>query len=338
MKARFILFRRHGIFYSEDTVEHKQASLKTRDETTARALLHAKNESFRQTSLNLQLARAYLTASDPAWAQRTWQNVMDEIQIHGRDSSRIRYVRAMKAQAFDSLRGKKLVETTPADFLFILKDEHVSVIHFLRRLHNYAVSLGWLALPVLAPRLWPKPSFKLKRALTAEEHQRILVAEKNPERHFFYQLLWEIGASQSDAAALRADNIDWASRTLTYFRMKTGERAQLAISNKLAAILNQLPTEGPLFPAIAKNSVQNRAAEFCRRCRLLGIKGASLHSYRYSWAERAITAGYPERFAQAALGHNSQAVHRAYAKRALVKIPSLEEYEQKTAVNAEPEA
>jgi hypothetical protein len=28
------------------------------------------------------------------------------------------------------------------------------------------------------------------------------------------------------------------------------------------------------------------------------------------------------------LGHNSKAVHRAYAKRALMKIPSLEDYEQ----------
>ena len=39
--------------------------------------------------------------------------------------------------------------------------------------------------------------------------------------------------------------------------------------------------------------------------------------------------GYPERFAQEALGHNSKAVHRAYAKRASMKIPSLEDYEKK---------
>jgi hypothetical protein len=37
----------------------------------------------------------------------------------------------------------------------------------------------------------------------------------------------------------------------------------------------------------------------------------------------------PERFAQEALGHNSNAAHRAYAKRALMKIPSLEDYEKK---------
>jgi hypothetical protein len=28
------------------------------------------------------------------------------------------------------------------------------------------------------------------------------------------------------------------------------------------------------------------------------------------------------------LGHNSKAVHRAYAKRVMAKLPSLEEYEQ----------
>jgi integrase len=45
------------------------------------------------------------------------------------------------------------------------------------------------------------------------------------------------------------------------------------------------------------------------------IKGITLHSYRYAWAEHARTCGYPERFAQEALGHNSNAVHRAYARK-----------------------
>ena len=36
--------------------------------------------------------------------------------------------------------------------------------------------------------------------------------------------------------------------------------------------------------------------------------------------------GYPERFAQEALGHNSKAVHRAYARKAKVILPSLESF------------
>jgi integrase len=54
----------------------------------------------------------------------------------------------------------------------------------------------------------------------------------------------------------------------------------------------------------------------------------SLHSYRYAWAERALKCGFPERFAQQALGHNSQAVHRAYAKHAEVTVPSLDDWEK----------
>jgi hypothetical protein len=47
---------------------------------------------------------------------------------------------------------------------------------------------------------------------------------------------------------------------------------------------------------------------------------------------------YPEWFAQEALGHNRKAVHHAYAKRALMKIPSLEDYEQRAATKVEPAA
>jgi hypothetical protein len=54
----------------------------------------------------------------------------------------------------------------------------------------------------------------------------------------------------------------------------------------------------------------------------------TLHSYSYARAERAKSAGYPKRFAQQALGHNSKAVHRAYARHAHVIISSLGEYEK----------
>ena len=328
MKQRFILFRRAGVFYSEDTTTRQQTSLRTKDESEAITLLNARNESFRQPVLNLQIARAYLTASDPAMTQRTWQCVMEQMQSHGKEATQRRCTRAMKSPAFDRLRKRKLIETGAEDFLAILKGGKVSVAHYLKRLHNLAVSLGWLAAPVLLPRLWPKPDVKSKRAVTLAEHRCILAAEKNPERNLFYQLLWEVGASQSDAAALTAENVDSAQNTLTYFRMKTGERAQLSIGKNLAAILAQLPTAGPLFPKILQAGENARSAEFYRRCKLLAIEGITLHSYRYAWAERAKTCGYPERFAQEALGHNSKAVHRAYARKAQVVIPTLEDYER----------
>ena len=54
--------------------------------------------------MNLQIARTYLTATDPAFAKRTWQSVMEQMQTHGKDSTKTRCARAMKYKAFDSLR------------------------------------------------------------------------------------------------------------------------------------------------------------------------------------------------------------------------------------------
>jgi hypothetical protein len=93
-------------------------------------------------------------------------------------------------------------------------------------------------------------------------------------------------------------------------------------------ILATLPKSGPLFPYLQTVRAGDRATEFKQRCVGLGIQGVSLHSYRYALAERAKTAGYPERFAQEALGHNSKAGHRAYARKAKVELSPLSEYER----------
>ena len=52
MKARYLLFRRTGIYYTEDTLTRKQHGLRTRDKADALKILNAKNEPFRQLVLN----------------------------------------------------------------------------------------------------------------------------------------------------------------------------------------------------------------------------------------------------------------------------------------------
>jgi integrase len=153
--------------------------------------------------------------------------------------------------------------------------------------------------------------------------------ENNPERKKFYELCWHLGGSQGDIANLKAEDVDWENRTVSFTRKKTGVPVILHLGEEALNTLKDLPSEGLLFPYLSGVRAGDRATEFKQRCRGLGIEGVSLHSYRYAWAERAKTCGYPERFAQEALGHNSIAVHRAYAKKAKVKLPSLEEYERK---------
>jgi hypothetical protein len=61
--------------------------------------------------------------------------------------------------------------------------------------------MEWLLKSVIPRLQWPKPVFKSKRAITAEEHAAIIARETNSERRDFYELLWHTGASQTDAAA-----------------------------------------------------------------------------------------------------------------------------------------
>ncbi|MCX6896655.1 MAG: hypothetical protein NTZ16_14430, partial [Verrucomicrobia bacterium] len=104
MKIRFRLYRRSKTFYCEDTQNGKQESLGTKDRTTALRLLHAKNEAHLQPAINLQMARAYLVASDPVIGKRTWQIPMDEIVKLKRGNTQQRWQTAIKDKAFDIIR------------------------------------------------------------------------------------------------------------------------------------------------------------------------------------------------------------------------------------------
>src|SRR5471030_260486 len=148
--------RRNGNFYWQENDSKKQGSLRTTDRREAERLLNAMNESHRQPSLNLSLARAYLAAHDPAMASRTWQAVMNEMATHGIPTTQERCARAFHSKAYHPLRHRLLVQTTGAELLAILHANGNCVGHYLRRLHNLAVDLGWLAWPILAKRAWPK--------------------------------------------------------------------------------------------------------------------------------------------------------------------------------------
>ena len=235
----------------------------------------------------------------------------------------------MRSAPFLHLKPKKLVETTADDLRLVLSSGGASTNLFLRCLHNLALGMGWLPTAIIPPKLWPESKRKEKRAITIQEHERILESEQNTERRNFYRLLWEIGSAQSDAAVMTTKNIDWSNRVLTYQRQKTGEWACIQIGKRLEALLRSLPSKGYLFPRISQTTAGERSSEFCRRCRVAGISGVSLHSYRYAWAQRARANGYPIRWAQNALGHNSRAVHLAYALGVVPVCPSLEDYESR---------
>src|SRR5262249_38503427 len=147
------------------------------------------------------------------------------------------------------------------------------------------LDMDWIPKAIIPRRQWPKIEFRPKRGITSEEHQRILTGECNSEWRAYYQMLWHLGGAQSDIANLRAEDVDWNMKAISFNRMKTGSIVQLHFGRETESILSDLPSEGFLFPRIAKMHEKDRAKQFIRRCRLTKVVGVSLHSYRYAWAE-----------------------------------------------------
>jgi integrase len=322
---------RGGTFYCVDKTTGKRTSLKTTDADEAQQIIEAKNQAERQPVLNLQIAKAYLAGSDNGVATRTWQNAIDSLIASKLSANQQRWKTVAKDKALAPMLPLVIIETKAEALMKAMEAGKVSTNVYLRRLHNFCVDMNWLPWPLIPKRQWPAVQYKEKRAITLDEHQKIIAAEVNPERKALYQLCWHLGASQGDIALLKGEDVDWPSSTVSFTRKKTGVPVIVHLGSDALNIFKDLPSEGVLFPYLSQVRAGDRATEFGQRCRQLGIKGVTLHSYRYAWAERAKVAGYPERFAQEALGHNSKAVHRAYAKKALMKIPSLQEYEERAA-------
>jgi len=119
LKYRFYR-RRNGVFYWQENDSRKQGTLRTSERREAERLLNAMNESHREPTLNLNLARAYLAAHDPRMAKRTWQAVMDEMATHGIPSTQVRCARGFRSKAYHPIRNKPLIQTTGADLLTIV--------------------------------------------------------------------------------------------------------------------------------------------------------------------------------------------------------------------------
>ena len=69
--------------------------------------------------------------------------------------------------------------------------------------------------PVLARKLWPRLQTKKTKAISAEQHARLVATEKDKEFRLYLEVLWEIGDAQTDTARLRRENVDLLNRQPT---------------------------------------------------------------------------------------------------------------------------
>lgn len=334
MLERYRMFRRAGgNYYTRDRVTGKSESLETADRAKAKQILAAKNQAVEQPQLNRTMAKAYLSAKSPELLTRTWADIMEHYIQTGVESTCDRKDRAFRSRPFASFRTLTLFDTEAIHLLTVLEHKQAgnSTNHYLRRIHNYALHLGWLLSPVMADAAWPEIRKKRFTAITEEEHRLIVSRELNTERRLYYEMLWETGGSQSDIANLSWNEIDLKAQSIHFGRRKLASKeggdSLLRIGPRIKALLDQLPQEGYLFPKIQAERSNHRSTEFHRRCKTLKIQGRNLHSYRYAWAQRARVAGMPLREAMNHLGHKSRAVHIAYSGGAQVAVLPLEFYE-----------
>lgn len=186
------MFKRKGRanYYIENNATGEQHCLGTSDESEAQRLLDAKNQERQAPALNMQLGKAYIMHADPKMATRTWQEAINEMSSHGQEVSQARYAREFKSSAYSIIRNKPIIETTSEDLKAVLKRGGAQTNNYLRRLHNLALGNGWIQWHIIHPKQWPKHIKKPKRAITIEEHKKIIAAEQNEERRHCYEMLW----------------------------------------------------------------------------------------------------------------------------------------------------
>jgi hypothetical protein len=332
MKDRYWMFLRKGVFYVEDKQSGKQKSLKTRDAAAARRMFAGMNQKAEQPQMNVEMAKVYLSSKSVEMLTRSWEDVMNDMGEAYRGSTLHRWQVVIKSEPFQELRKIQLLDTERTHFMSVLQHPKAgtSTQKWLRIMHNRALDLGWILTPVMARRFWPKLGTKRAKAITFDQHSRLVETVKDNEFRRYLQMLWEIGGAQTDTARLHRDNVDIFNRRINYSRKKLESIGQgsvsIVIGEDLMKLLDELPQQGYLFPTLAKQGDNIRASRFRKIANRLGFTDITLHGYRYAWAQRAKSYGMPLREAMAHLGHGSKAIHYAYSDKAEIVSLPLEYY------------
>jgi len=140
----------------------------------ASQIVEARNQAERQPVLNLQIAKAYLAGTDSGIATRTWQDALNALIGTKTGANQHRWKTAAKDKALSPLLPRVSIETPAEVLLRVLQSGKVSTNVYLRRLHNFCVDMTWLPWPLIPKRQWPAVHYKDKRAITQEEHQKII--------------------------------------------------------------------------------------------------------------------------------------------------------------------
>ena len=185
-------------------------------------------------------------------ARRTWQCVMDQMQTHGKPATPAPLRAGHEVQAFDRIRN--LNSSKPRrGFSGCSKAAKVSVATLPPAPAQPGLGLGWLPC-----RCWPRALAQAAIQNQARHHPGRTPAHparrsRTPSASSSTNSCGTSAPPRATRPRSRAENMDWSTNTLSYFRKKTGELAQMAISRSLDG--------DPEAPAHA----QGRSSRICRK-------------------------------------------------------------------------
>jgi hypothetical protein len=85
-----------------------------------------------------------------------------------------RWLVAIRDNAFKSINHRVVIETLPEDLLLVLRSGKICANIYLRRLQNHCLGMGRPPVSILPKKLFPKNVHGEDRAITWEEHCRIV--------------------------------------------------------------------------------------------------------------------------------------------------------------------
>jgi len=310
-----------------------------------------------------KMAEAHLAKCNSEWLTITWDMIAKRMISGPRGKcggeKRESTVRTLESNwnnaIWNELRHKRAIDTVASDFMRATRDVGVAMTCFGKRLHNYAIDHQLIPYQIIGAEMWMKHERNPRsRAVSEEEHLKILRIISNVTGYDFRQyirhhqgttreqwrdewvnwlwFLWFTGASNSDAANMKAENVKWEEGVIEYKRGKWVQpekhapaRVAIAKGGQLEKLLKRLPQSGNLFPLLSQTDMRGRCDAFAHMVKQCGIKkGITSHGYRFAFAERARKGGMSAEDRMANLGHASYDQTHHYDKNAKVVPVSIE--------------
>lgn len=316
------IYRRGSVWWTGYYINRKQhcKSLKTRSEEEAKLL---------KAEIELRLFRGEIRPSQSPSVKVVFEQFFDSIR-ESRAAWTIKSYETKLQTALKAIGVQRITEITAPRIQAYINDRLKKVssatvmgnIRALSRFLSFARKRGYIdsdpVKQVERPRTISK---RLPRFLSKQEIKHLLEAAKGTPLYAPIATALYAGLRRSELLNLQWEDIDF-KRALVYirardsFHLKNWEERAVPLHSKLCGWLKRIRKEkGPCFLVGRRPMAANfLSREVIRAMKKAGIKNATLHTLRHTFASQAATAGISLLKISKWLGHKTpQITYSVYA-------------------------